>query len=271
MPKAPFSTSRRATCEGQYVGIRSFTSECTYESAGDGDYKCALRWPPHYACDSTSTPFSSHPPPPPPPSLPSRRPSPPPPALAPPPQTCGLNQPFAITKSNIRPKWCPQMVPQGPFNARHRNTCEGLYVGLPQYTSECKYVNIHDGQYKCVLEWPPHYPCDKDEGENVLSSSPPPPPPPFPGPPPQSISGSLNTSGRCGLNQPFTLTKTNLWNSGRWCGQVVSQGAFNSEDRNTCEGFYIGRPDYSAECEYIATSEGKYSCKLHWPPFYPCS
>ena len=105
-----------------------------------------------------------------------------------------------------------------------------------------------------------------------LPSPPPPPPSPSPPPPPPASPppSSVQVDEACGLNQPFTLTKTNLWDTQRWCGMAVPLGPFNVGRRDACLRYYVGRPDYTSECMYAPASGGKYKCKLTWPPIYPC-
>jgi hypothetical protein len=179
---------------------------------------------------------------------------------------CGLNQPFTSTKTNLwdTGRWCGEAVPAGPYNVGRRDACLRLYVGRPDYTTECAYVLDSGSTYKCKLVWPPFYPCEYEASPPPPPPSRKPPPPPPPSPPP--FTGASN----CGLAQPFTLTRTNLWDTGRWCGDAVPVGLFDGAKRDTCNRYYVGRPDYSAECAYIPASGGKYKCALTWPPFYPC-
>eukprot|EP00967_Tisochrysis_lutea_P079783 scaffold109299_cov32-Tisochrysis_lutea.AAC.2 len=162
------------------------------------------------------------------------------------------------------------MVPKAPFSASRRGTCESAYVGLSKYTSQCVYSDVGDGDFKCILEWPPYYPCEEDTVDEIKPPAPTMPPPPSPLPPPPPSGGS-DIGSDCGLDQPYTMTKSNLWDRQLWCGQVVRSGEFDQANRDTCERFYVGRPDYSAECTYVVTSGSTYECKLKWPPFYPCS
>jgi len=186
-------------------------------------------------------------------TLPPPQPSPPPPPPVVTDSTCGLNQPFTATKTNLwdTREWCYNAADTGPYSTAAQNACESHYVGRPDYSAECTYV-LAGGSYRCKLKLPIYYPC-------TGTLSPPPPPPPSP-----LVAGST-----CGLNQPYTTTKTNLWDTGEWCYNAADTGPYSIAAENACESHYVGRSDYSAECTYVLVGDS-YRCKLKLPIYYPC-
>jgi len=287
--KAPFSVSRRDTCRSYYVGTSEYTAECIYVPTSGGDYKCQMLWPPIYACPTEDVSSSSPPPPSPPTTLvssPPPPPSPPPPSPPPPPlpsssppdtltsSECGLHQPYTATKINLwdSGRWCGSVIRRGSFSLTLRSTCESYYVGRPDYVSDCIYESLSTGEYSCKLRWPPTYPCEGANPSALPSlSSPPLPPPPSPSPPPPSSPPVASISdASCGLDQPFTKTKVNLWDRQLWCPQAVPTGPFSTARRDACHNLFVGRQDYTSECLYESTGDGNYKCKLSWPPIYPC-
>lgn len=76
----------------------------------------------------------------------------------------------------------------------------------------------------------------------------------------------------CGLDQPFTATRTNARALGKWCKALAPEGAFNANAKETCEGHYIGTDEYVTKCEYRrkASTDTEYWCKAEWPPVYHC-
>jgi hypothetical protein len=271
VPTGPEDSGARSRCDGAYVGNSDYVSQCIYVSAGGVDFKCVIAWPPHKPCLGAFL----QPPPPPSVSKPPPLPKPPPLQLSPPPplrtptpspspstydgkRPCGLTQPFMHSELNISPLWCGQAVPTGPESSGARSRCEGVYVGNAEYVSQCIYVSAGGGNYKCVIDWPPHKACS----QTVLQPPPPPPPRPRLSPPP--YDGKLP----CGLTQPFMQFETNIWP--RWCGERVSTAQEDDGRRRECENIYVGNAEYVAECIYVSAGGGEYKCAIDWPPHRPC-
>ena len=325
----PYSIAGKNACESHYIGGPDYAAECMYVEAG-GSYRCKLKQPIYYPCtDDTLSPLPAPPPtstpplpqppspsssppnqvlspasPPPPPTMtlppPPPQPSPPPPPLVAD-STCGLNQPYTATKTNLwdTQEWCYQAADTGSYSIAGQNACESHYVGGLEYSAECTYVPAGDSNYRCKLKQPIYYPCTDDTlsplpappptspppppqppspssspPDQVLSPAPPPPttttmtspPPPQPSsPPPPLVADST-----CGLNQPYTATKTNLWDTQEWCYQAADTGPYSIAGQNACESHYIGGPDSSAECTYVPAGDSNYRCKLKLPIYYPC-
>jgi len=224
------------------------------------------------------------------------------------PDNCGFYQPYTVNKTNawdVR-KWCGQLVSAGPFDAAKRDACDEHYLDNGEYTGECEYVNTGGGIWKCKMEWPPRYPCESispsppssasGSGQESspsppsstsgsaqerspsppLSASPSPPlsaspsPPRNPSAPPPPSSPPTVVESDCGFDQPYTVTKTNAWDTQRWCGQIVTPGPFNAAKRDVCDSYYLDNGQYSSECHYVNTGGGVWKCKMDWPPHYPC-
>eukprot|EP00962_Isochrysis_galbana_P024051 scaffold7347_cov112-Isochrysis_galbana.AAC.1 len=85
-----------------------------------------------------------------------------------------------------------------------------------------------------------------------------------PSPPPPMLNVS------CGLAQPFTIGRTNLYQTERWCADAVAAGSWTAQRREQCEAHYVRTPEYASPCVWSNADALTWRCLMQWPPHYNC-